>query len=395
MRFNEGRRTGSPGRSRAVIAAGALAAVLAASGGAARGTTAGESLGPAQAQALSRVMAARTLCAAIEKPVWSGLDPAAIPVLFVEERPGRAPFVLLVGHPDPPSGLRAVETAREDGPPVLVGSSLRIPPEAASPWSLNGKPTALYRRGGALWPTTVGDLPAEREILAVVHHMIHVHLAASGGEVFAHREAPPPLEEAPPEITALASLESRILAEILYTSQRKQAYVAELVRQLLAVRKARRALMGERSASMDRVETGEGPAVYTEYEILRLTGSRELPPPPAGPAESAYSAFQYGVVWRLDRIFEPLLEPAGDPLQAARRAPLTGAALAVALDRLQVDWRPRMTAEGGPPLLEDLLAERVGLEASQQEESLRQARVAFDFSAILDLVRERAKVKKK
>jgi hypothetical protein len=344
-----------------------------------------QDLSPLQSQALFRLKAAWSLGDAIGQSIWAGFDSAKIPVLVVESRPGREPFALLYGHPSPPAAFRPVEGPAGTRPSLHVAGNIVLPSPALSPVTLNGVPTALYRVGGSHPETLTGGLPAELEILGIVHQMVHVHLATRGGAGFPHMDSMEPVPS-PPEAIALAAVESKVLAEILYAGRSKPAYVEDLVGQFLAVRRAREPLLGASAAVEAEAETREGPAVYTEFELLRLLGRKKVLPPPTGAGEAGYHTFRYSSVWRLGLVFGHLVQPPSHPADVAARAPYAGAAMAIALSRLQVDWRPRIAGPGAPRLI-DLLAERVGLDPSRQEGILRQACLAFGYEAALAVAR--------
>jgi len=378
MAFNDSR--GHAGRRPAAAAAIAVFALALAPQAAAAELTA------RQAEALARVRGARELLGSAAGQIWPDLEIRTIPVLFVEARPGRAPFALLVVQSKLPEGFEEIGAGAAEGrPPVGRAASFRA--DAPSPVALGGSLTALYRRGDPLWPTTVGEPSAEMEILAIVHQIVHAHLAAKGGDRFTHRGGAPPLAGAPAEVTALSAMESLILAEILFTAPSKRGYLEQLARQLVATRFARESLTGDGGAAFAAAELSEAAAIWTEYEILRRLAASQLVAPASVPEESAYSAFKYGLILRLNLIFGPLLQGPVDPVQVAARAPMTGAAVGVVLDRLQIPWLDRLAA-GTPP--GKILEEALPMDPPAREEALRQARSVFNFEAILAVAREQA-----
>ena len=182
---------------------------------------------------------------------------------------------------------------------------------------------------------------------------------------------------------------SGALADMLYSSPKNQVYLKGIVDQFLAARTARAALLGDEAAKAYRdVEVAEGPAVYTEYELLFLMGDRQVRPPVAtGTDDGGYDSFKYGVVWRMSRIIANLIEVPTMPAHVAGRAASTGAALCVALDRMRVDWRQEMASPKGPTP-EEILERTMGMDAPTREAALREGRMAYGFDSILAVARE-------
>ncbi len=340
-----------------------------------------------QAQALARARAALELDEAARRQIWVGNEGAPSPLLVRETRPGREPFVILAGHPSPPAGLARVAGEAPGDAAAWIGRSLATGSNA-SPVLVGGVPTALYDLGDVVPPPGGGDPSAELEILAMVHHLAHVHLVAAGGSRFAHRSSPKAVA-AYPESTALAGVESRILAEILFTAPANRSYIEDLGRQFIAVRRARVTLLGDAAKEYMAAEISEGLALFTEYEVLRLLAGRQIAPPGKREGESAYDAFKYGAVLRMTRIFTALLETPTEPSHAWGRAASTGAGQAILLDRLGGEWKGRILGEEAAAF-DTLLAERLPMSAQEQEERLAQARQGFDFAALLAIARERA-----
>ncbi len=340
-----------------------------------------------QAQALARARAALELDEAARRILWAGIEIAPSPLLVREARPGREPFVILAGHPAPPAGLARLAGQAQGEPAAWVGESLATT-SSASPVLVAGLPSALYDLGDVDPQSGGGDPSAETEILGMVHQLAHVHLVGAGGSRFAHRAPPEPVA-AYPESTALAGIESRILAEILFTAPGNRSYVEDLARQFLAARRARVPLLGDGAKEYLAAEVSEGLALFTEYESLRLLMGRQITPPGKREGESAYDAFKYGAVLRMTRIFTALLETPTEPSHAWLRAAATGAAQAVLLERLGAEWKGRILGSEAPAF-HAILEELLPMSPREQEERLAQARQGFDFAALLAIARERA-----
>ncbi len=350
--------------------------------GAAAGPSASRRLG------IARLRGAWWIGRGVREHVFKDFDPNAIPVLMVERREGREGWALLMNHPAPPDGFTLAEEVGAEGPAVFAGKAPPLPPGAFSPFPLAGAPTALFIVGETLPDGPLGSEPAERILPRLIHEMVHVYALSRG--------TPPGLAPASaltypdiPEVMALAAVENRILMEFLNADLTKTLYLEDLARQFIAVRRTRWALAGESAGSERRLELAEAPAIYAESQALRILGQRLIEPPPLQGADPAYHSFQYPLLWRLTFLQDRLAGMPSNPSHLAARIPYAAAAQALMLERLNApDWLTRVFK--ADTALIDLLAERVPLDAAQQEEAFSRARTAFDYEPALALARERA-----
>jgi hypothetical protein len=178
----------------------------------------------------------------------------------------------------------------------------------------------------------------------------------------------------------------RILADFLYTDTARSGLSEEFARRFLAVRRARRALLGAAAAEWERrAELAEAAPTFAEVLVTRWCAMRQVEPPPMQEADPTYRAFQFGLIFRVDLVVGRLLASPTTAAHLAARAPSSGAAQAMVLERLGADWREKVFKPD--TVLADLIAEKVPLEAAQQGEVLAQAREANGYAAFLALAR--------
>jgi hypothetical protein len=290
--------------------------------------------------------------------LWPGFRPDTIPALFV--LPGRGSFLFNWRGPLPPQ-YSAV--------PALPGAA----------WlesdALGAASTAGELAGRGVAQVVVGMSDPANLLATLFHEAFHVfqRVSARPGLKFGKGEnsyyvATYPVFNEGHE--ALFALEGRILAAALATSNvtRKR----ELVREFVAVRRARHRSLDGSFAEFDRAsELNEGLAEYVLVRTLELQVSD-----PALPAQWRAAARR-----RLGDETGRLARLTANVTQSFRlRFYSTGPAQARLLDALSgAPWKARLLADN--QYLDEALAEASGLDAAEQR-AFAEAMEAFDSGAV-------------
>lgn len=391
MSFNASRRVprGAASALLAFLIAAAAIPLLApapALAGEAAGKAAPAELTAAEKQAIAAARGGWWLAGLARARILHDLDPNAIPILIVGGRPGPGRFAILVNHPEPPAGFALAAAAGEAGPAAYLQRAATAPRSSHVPVDVGGKPTAVLVEGETVREGPDGAFPGERTMTAVLHQMVHVHMASKGltPSVF---PAKAPVLEASPMLLAMTAVENRILTDALYLDPQNTEALKAHVEQFLAVRRARRALMGEAADYERRVELWESVPSATELEVIRILGSRTAEPPPVHGDDPTYAGFKYALFQRVTLFFDTLVQI---PLRAEHllsRPFSTGPAEGVMLSRLGYAWNDAAAKPATD--LSDLLGEVVPLTSPEQSAALEKARKAYDFEAYLSLFREK------
>ncbi len=343
-------------------------------------------LSATERQAAERLRLAWWLGQGVGAQIWQGFDPNAIPAMIVERRPGREPFALLINHPSPPAAFQPALPAGEGRPAVLRAARISLPPLGTAPPLFAGARTATYVIGETVPDQPSGEATGERVAGRILHEMVHVFQIAMGLPAdLLPAEAHPSTDQA--EVLALAAVEGRILTEFIYTDRRQSDFLADLAAQFAAVRRARWALMGAAADQERRVEIVEGPAIFTELEIVRRARRRLLDDPPVEGADPSYTTFRFSLAPRVELVLGPLLAIPAIPEHLPDRAPEAGAAISTMLDRLEIDWRSKILRPDASFL--EILEAGLALDAAGRSRALQKARESFGYQEFLDLARER------
>ncbi|HLO18201.1 MAG TPA: hypothetical protein VK206_25440 [Anaerolineales bacterium] len=324
--------------------------------------------------------------------IWSGWGEADIPVILYNEG-----YAFLVGYPDPPPGWLKMPQRESRGaaweviPDDKFDSMPYYRQRLTDP---NKTPEGFTVLVGDRWVATFQTReyseisfysglreefpPVVREIIPyslfwnlisgesdaylafLLHEAFHAYQGSLSPDLFAQAEEVMRLEnrypwEDPVHLDAWQK-ELDLLVEAANATSNEEA--AELVRQFLAQRDARRTKLGLSSELVDferRREWLEGLAKYTELAIGRMAattpGYEPLPDMHADPEFNDYRSRDHFWSLQLNQVRQVLKN------EGEVRFYYSGFAQAILLDRLLPSWRTSVISEGTP--LEELLQDAI------------------------------------
>jgi len=337
--------------------------------------------------ALARLKEIRAVTPVMRDALWSDFDPAAMPAVI--HQPGG--WAVAVGFTAPPAGFTLVDGVKDGdrnvyhaGPGVFrhVG---RSPALVSGQWAVVSRfePPEVLVRGDHL-----GRRNADEVVADFVGDAFLIYLMGQrkSSQPFASGPSSYPDDA---ELMALTAIEQRILMKGIRMpfNEKNLTEFQNVVRQIVAVHRARWAIMGPELAAAEReTESWEGLREFVVSFVFRAATSGTLVPAGTAGDDITFQGYRSAVLERMIvtdfRLMRVPDNPTLSPAQIAGRA----GALAWVLDRFaKVAWRLQVIP-GDKPLV-DFAAEELNVKLEDEAALLQAARSEYHYDAALALAR--------
>ncbi|HEY3176125.1 MAG TPA: hypothetical protein VGK94_10265 [Candidatus Polarisedimenticolia bacterium] len=338
--------------------------------------------------ALARLRELHEIGKAFNSLTWPEFDPAGVPAVLY--KPGG--WAIAVGFADPPAGFHLLAGMLDGERPVYRAAPGAFRPGTGSPDLVAGQWTVISRfepPQPLLTGDYLGRATAEEEMARFIGDAFSLYLMKQRG-----RERPfvigPSAYPESAEMIATTYLERRIVlraAQMTGVNEKNIDRLHNLVRQIIAVRRKRAAMLGSELATLEsEVENWDGMRLYTMTLLYRHALSGAFAPAGLGKVDPTFDRYQEALLERLLITNRPMAyspdNPATTPPQVASKT----ASLLFLLDRLSGDWREK--ALPGHRSFTDLLAEAVPLPEADEAATLESAKSENRYDQALRLAGE-------
>lgn len=370
-----------------------VAALVAAPAGRAQ-QPAGPRLSVGEGIGVARLSQIRSMSEAFHFVLWPDFSPSSIPAII--HQPGG--WAIAVGFDPIPEGFAPIEGVADGERPIYrldrsVTQMLPGPPDRKSPARIAGQWCVVMEfEQPAAMPagSHVGRRPAEQALADFMGDAFLLHVMKLRGASSPFVPVPSSWPEKA-ELIALSHVEQRILSRaIIYgPNERNMEGFHQLIRQLLAVRRARWRLLGpELSAAEQGIENWEGLRQYAIGQVYRLafTGDAEMEAAAVG-VDPTFDEFRGSNPMKTEVTHLPARLLASGPSTTPGQIVARTGVLTYLMDWLgHPAWREKCVA-GDRPLI-DLINEKIELKPEDEAALLDSAKADLRYDLSLRLAEE-------